>query len=69
MNMKELSSKIEQLKESINHAKWMYFNADLGSDIEIEHGLDLDEYRRQLDELLQTKLGDLIGYEHENKTL
>ena len=67
MNMKELSSKIEQLKESINHAKWMYFNADLGSDIEINYGLDLDEYRQQLDKLLQSKLGDLIGYEHESK--
>ena len=67
MNMKELSSKIEQLKESINRAKWMYFNADLGSDIEINYGLDLDEYRQQLDKLLQSKLGDLIGYEHESK--
>ena len=67
MNMKELSSKIEQLKESINHTKWMYFNADLGSDVEIKHGSDLNEYRQQLDKLLQAKLGDLIGYEHENK--
>ena len=67
MNMKELSSKLEQLKENINHAKWMYINADLGSDMEIEHGLDLDEYRRQPDKLLGTKLGDLIGYEHEKK--
>ena len=67
MNMQELISKMEQLKTDINHAKWMYFNADLGSDIEIKHGLDLDEYRHQLDKLLQTKLGDLIGYEHENK--
>ena len=67
MNMKELISKIEQLKENINHAKWMYINADLGSDMEIEHGLDLNEYRQQLDELLEAKLGDLIGYEHEKK--
>ena len=66
MNMKELNSKLEQLKTNINHAKWMYFNADLGSDTEIEHGLDLEEYRHQLDKLLETKLGDLIGYEHEN---
>ena len=67
MNMKELSSKLEQLKENINRAKWMYFNADLGSDTETKHGLDLDEYRCQLDKLLETKLGDLIGYQHENK--
>ena len=67
MNMQELISKIEQLKTNISHAKWMYFNADLGSDMEIEHGLDLDEYRQQLDKLLQTKLGELIGYKHENK--
>ena len=66
MNMKELFSKIEQLKTNINRAKWMYINADLGSDAEIKHGLDLEEYRHQLDKLLQTKLGDLIGYEHEN---
>lgn len=66
MNIKELSSKIEQLKENINHAKWMYFNADLGSDVEIRHGSDLNEYRQQLDKILDTKLGDLIGYEHEN---
>ena len=64
--MKELISKIEQLKTNINRTKWMYFNADLGSDIEIKYGLDLEEYRHQLDKLLQTKLGDLIGYEHEN---
>ena len=69
MNVKELSSKLEQLKENINHAKWMYFNADSGSDTETKHGLDLDEYRRQLDKLLETKLGDLIGYQHENKWL
>ena len=67
MNMKELSSKIEQLKENINHAKWMYFNADLGSDMEAKHGSDLNEYEYQLDKLLETKLGDLIGYEHESK--
>ena len=67
MNMKELSSKLEQLKENINHAKWMYFNADIGSDMELEQGLDLNEYRQQLDKLLETKLGDLIGYQHENK--
>ena len=67
MNIKELSSKIEQLKENINHAKWVYINADLGSDTEIKYGLDLEEYRHQLDKLLGTKLGDLIGYEHENK--
>lgn len=67
MNIKELSSKIEQLKENINHTKWMYFNADLGSDMEIEQGLYLNEYRCQLDKLLETKLGDLIGYQHENK--
>ena len=66
MNMKELNFKLEQLKTNINHAKCMYFNADLGSDAEIEHGLDLEEYRHQLDKLLETKLGDLIGYEHEN---
>lgn len=66
MNMQELISKIEQLKTNINHAKWVYFNADLGSDTEIEYGLDLEEYRHQLDKLLQTKLGDIIGYEHEN---
>ena len=66
MNIKELSSKIEQLKENINHTKWMYFNAELGSDIEVKHGLDLDKYRHQLDKLLEVKLGDLIGYEHEN---
>ena len=66
MNIKELSSKIEQLKENINHAKWMYFNADLGSDMETKHCSDLNEYRHQLDKLLETKLGDLIGYEHEN---
>ena len=65
--MKELSSKLEQLKENINHAKWMYFNADIGSDMELEQGLDLNEYRQQLDKLLETKLGDLIGYQHENK--
>ena len=67
MNVKELGSKLEQLKENINHAKWIYFNADLGSDKEIKSGLDLDENRRQLDKLLETKLGDLIGYQHENK--
>ena len=67
MNMKELSSKLEQLKENINHAKWTYFNADLGSDIETKFSLDLNEYRYQLDKLLETKLGDLIGYEHESK--
>ena len=67
MNIKELSSKIEQLKENINHAKRVYFNADLGSNTEIKHGLDLNEYRYQLDKLLETKLGDLIGYEHESK--
>ena len=66
MNIKELSFKIEQLKENINHAKWMYFNADLGSDTEVQQGLDLGNYRQQLGKLLQTKLGDLIGYEHEN---
>lgn len=66
MNMQELISKIEQLKTDINHAKWVYFNADLGSDAEIKYRLDLEEYRHQLDKLLQTKLGDLIGYEHEN---
>lgn len=65
--MKELSSKLEQLKTNINHAKWMYFNADLGSDTEIKYGLDLEDYRHQLNKLLETKLGDLIGYEHENK--
>ena len=67
MNIKELGSKIEQLKTNINHAKWMYFNADLGSDAETKYSLDLNEYRCQLDKLLNTKLGDLIGYEHENK--
>ncbi len=67
MNIKELSSKIERLKENISHANWMYFNADLGSDMEIKHGSDLNDYRQQLDKLLQAKLGDLIGYEHENK--
>ena len=67
MNVKELSSKLEQLKENINHAKWMYFNAHPESAAETKHGLDLDEYRRQLDKLLETKLGDLIGYQHENK--
>ena len=67
MNIKEIGSKLEQLKENINHAKWMYINADLGSDTEIQQGLDLDKYRQQLDKLLETKLGDLIGYEHENK--
>ena len=67
MKMQELISKMEQLKTNINHAKWMYINADLGSDAEIKHSLDLDEYRQQLDKLLQAKLGDLIGYEHENK--
>ena len=66
MNMKELFSKIEQLKTNINRAKWMYFNADLGSDTEMQYGLELEEYRHQLDKLLKTKLGDLIGYEHEN---
>ena len=66
MKMQELISKLEQLKTNINHAKWMYFNADLGSDTEIKYGLDLEEYRHQLDKLLQTKLGDLISYEHEN---
>ena len=66
MNMKELISKIEQLKTKINHAKWMYINADLGSDAEMQYGLELEEYRHQLDKLLQTKLGDIIGYEHEN---
>ena len=66
MNIKELSSKIEQIKENINHAKWMYINADLGSDMETKHSSDLNEYRNELDKLLQTKLGDLIGYEHEN---
>ena len=65
MNVKELSSKLEQLKENINHAKWMYFNADLGSDTEAKHRNDLVEYRRQLDKLLETKLGDLI--EHNGK--
>ena len=67
MNMKELSSKIEQLKENINHTKWMYFNADLGSDMEAKFSSDLNEYEYQLDKLLETKLGDLIGYEHESK--
>ena len=67
MNIRELGSKIEQLKENINHTKWMYFNADLGSDMETKHSSDLNEYRYQLDKLLETKLGDLIGYEHENK--
>ena len=66
MNMQELSSKIEQLKTNINRAKWMYINADLGSDMEMRYGLDLEEYRHQLDKLLQTKLGDIIGYEHES---
>lgn len=66
MNMKELSSKIEQLKESINKAKASYLFAELGSDKEMEYGLDLEEYRHQLDKLLETKLGDIIGYEHEN---
>jgi len=67
MNMQELISKIEQLKTNISHANWMYINADLGSDMEIQQGLDLDGYRQHLDKLLETKLGDLIGYEHENK--
>ena len=67
MNIQELISKIEQLKANIKHAKWMYFNADLGSDAEMQYGLDLEEYGNQLDKLLQTKLGDLIGYQHENK--
>ena len=66
MKMQELISKIEQLKVNINHAKWVYFNADLGSDAEMQYGLELEEYRHQLDKLLQAKLGDLIGYEHES---
>ena len=66
MNMKELFSKIEQLKTNINRAKWMYINADLGSDTEMQYGLELEEYRQQLDKVLQSKLGDIIGYEHEN---
>lgn len=66
MNIQELISKIEQLKTNINHTKWMYFNADLGSDAEIKYGLDLKDYRHQLNKLLEAKLGDLIGYEHEN---
>ena len=66
MNIQELISKIEQLKTNINHAKWVYFNADLGSDTEMRYGLDLEEYRHQLDKLLRTKLGDIIGYEHES---
>ena len=65
--MKELSSKLDQLKENINHAKWIYFNAHPESDAEMKRGLALDKYRRQLDKLLETKLGDLIGYQHENK--
>lgn len=66
MNIQELISKIEQLKTNINHTRWMYFNADLGSDAEIKYGLDLEDYRHQLTKLLEAKLGDLIGYEHEN---
>ena len=66
MNIQELISKIEQLKTNINHTRWRYFNADLGSDAEIKYGLDLEDYRHQLTKLLEAKLGDLIGYEHEN---
>ena len=66
MKMQELISKMEQLKTNINHAKWMYINADLGSGMEMQYKLDLEEYIHQLDKLLRTKLGDIIGYEHES---
>lgn len=66
MNIKELNEKFTQLKSDIKRLKFLYLNADLGSDQEIEYALDLDEARHQLDKLLNTKLGDLIGYDHEH---
>ena len=59
MNFREVSKKLNELKQAENKARGEYLLAELGSEEELISTMWLDETRYQLDKFRNTKISEI----------